>query len=75
MQTDGARIRQRLHDLDRTEAWLSRTIGVDSSLVWRWLRGQRPLRERWRREIALALGMQADWLAPAATQDDAAKAA
>lgn len=41
-----------LLEIDRTESWLARQVGMDSSHLWRALRGQRPLPEGLAAKIA-----------------------
>jgi hypothetical protein len=55
------RIRSRLAELDREPVWLARVVGVDLSLVSRWLSGERPVSEEKLRDVALALHRPTEW--------------
>lgn len=52
-----------LRDADRklapryTQGWLAERVGVDRSLLYRWLIGVRPIPEHRQRQIAALLGM------------------
>lgn len=53
-------ILKRLTELDRTQGWLARKLGVDPSTVNRWVKGTAPILPHRQREIALALGVRVE---------------
>jgi DNA-binding transcriptional regulator YdaS (Cro superfamily) len=57
-------ILKRLGELDRTQSWLARRLGVTPSTVNRWIKGVDPIIPRRRRELALALGVRMEDLFP-----------
>lgn len=56
-------ILRRLAELERTQGWLARRLGVGPSTVNRWIKGTLPILPHRQRELALALGMRVDDLA------------
>lgn len=54
---DDSPILRRLRELDRTQGWLARKLGVSPSTVNRWIKGTKPLLPHRRREISLILGV------------------
>lgn len=59
MQTESPILR-RLRELERSQGWLARKLGVTPSIVSRWIKGTAPVLPRRQREIALALNMSVD---------------
>ena len=59
-------ILRRLTELDRSQGWLARRLGVNRSTVTRWVKGETPILPRRQRELALALGVSVDYIAPPA---------
>ena len=59
MQTESPILR-RLRELDRTQGWLARKLGVGPSTINRWIKGTLPILPHRRRELALALGMRVE---------------
>jgi len=57
-------ILRRLRELDRTQGWLARRLGVGPSTVNRWIKGTLPILPHRQREIALALGMRVEEVLP-----------
>ena len=57
-------ILRRLRELDRTQGWLARRLGVGPSTVNRWIKGPLPILPHRQREIALALGMRVEEVLP-----------
>lgn len=53
-------ILRRLTELDRTQGWLARKLGVDPSTVNRWVKGTAPILPHRQRELALALGVRVE---------------
>ena len=64
----GELILKRLRELDRTQGWLARKLGVHPSTVNRWVKGIDPILPRRKRELALALGMRMEDLFPEAVE-------
>lgn len=56
VQTESPIVR-RLQELERTQGWLARKLGVTPSTVNRWIKGGLPILPNRQREIALALNM------------------
>lgn len=63
VQTDSPIIR-RLRELDRTQGWLARKLGVTPSTINRWIKGTLPILPHRQRELALALGVRVEDIAP-----------
>ena len=59
-------ILKRLGELERTQGWLARKLGVNPSTVNRWIKGTDPILPRRKRELALALGVRMEDLFPEA---------
>jgi hypothetical protein len=57
-------ILKRLQELDRTQGWLARKLGVDPSTVNRWVKGTAPILPHRQRELALALGVRVEDICP-----------
>jgi hypothetical protein len=56
VQTDSPIVR-RLVELERSQGWLARKLGVTPPTVNRWIKGALPILPNRQREIALALNM------------------
>jgi DNA-binding transcriptional regulator YdaS (Cro superfamily) len=57
----------RLRELDRSQSWLARKLGVTPSTVNRWIKGVQPMPARRQREMALVLGVRVEDITPKAT--------
>jgi DNA-binding transcriptional regulator YdaS (Cro superfamily) len=57
----------RLRELDRSQGWLARKLGVTPSTVNRWIKGVLPMPARRQRELALVLGVRVEDITPKAT--------
>ena len=62
----GQLILKRLRELERTQGWLARKLGVNPSTINRWIKGTDPILPRRRRELALALSVRVEDLFPEA---------
>jgi transcriptional regulator with XRE-family HTH domain len=53
----GARIAQRLEEMQRDKKWLARQVGKSPSLISRWVEGSRKMSAQELRDVALVLHM------------------
>lgn len=65
MQTESP-ILKRLEELDRSQGWLARKLGVHPSTVHRWVKHSTTFLPQRQREVALVLGVQVEELSPTA---------
>lgn len=61
------RIRTRLDELERNQAWLARKAGVDLSTVYRWLTEERPIPTKRLPRLAEILGVSVEEIEPKET--------
>jgi transcriptional regulator with XRE-family HTH domain len=66
------RIKARLVELERNQAWLARKVGVDLSTVYRWLIDERPLPAKRLPKIAEVLGVAVEDLTDIAPSEPVA---
>jgi hypothetical protein len=65
-----ARILARLDELERNQAWLARKVGVDLSVLYRWLTNEHLIPERRLARIAEVLELDVDELRELATEPE-----
>ena len=64
MQAENTAILRRLAELERSQGWLARKMGVSPGTVNRWIKGTLPLLPHRQRELAAHLGVRAEDIAP-----------
>ena len=69
MRYEGSRIKALLQAQGRTQEWLADVTDYNAAVVSDFLRGARPVSDRFAERSALHLGVPVDWLAVDATTE------